>query len=317
VGGSHGNLHRTAKIYSHARRRGSAAACSACAAKAREHAPCRDNIRHGRKLEALRQRLQDLGWIEGRNIRIECWWAGDDPGRIRSYAAELVKLKPAVIVCQSGLALPALQRETNTIPIVFTVIVDPLATGFVTSLAHSGGNITGVANAELVTAEKMLEALTEIAPNIDRMTVILNFDQAPQIGMLRAIEDKAPKLRVTVMPAGVRDATDVAQAIEKVAQTANTGMIVLPNPITYRHRDLIIRLSTRYLIPAAYRYRYFVAAGGLVSYGERLDDTFRGAASYVHRILMGEKASDLPVQLPTRLEHGSWRQGMRKKPPIR
>ncbi len=220
-----------------------------------------DDLGHS-QLEALRQRLQDLGWIEGRNIRIECWWAGDDPGRIRSYAAELVKLKPAIIVCQSGLALPALQRETNTIPIVFTVIVDPLATGFVTSLAHSGGNITGVANAELATAEKMLEALTEIAPNIDRTTVILNFDQAAQIGMLRAIEDKAPKLRVTVTPAGVRDATDVARAIEKVAQTANTGLIVLPNTITYRHRDLIIRLSARYLIPAAYRYRYFVAAGG-------------------------------------------------------
>src|SRR5262249_35397298 len=208
-------------------------------------------------LKVFRQQLQNLGWIEGRDIRIECWWAGDDPGRIRFYAAELVKLKPAVIVCQSGLALPALQRETNTIPIVFTVVVDPLATRFVTNLTRPGGNITGFANAELATAEKMLEALKETAPNIDRTAGILNFDQAAQVGMLRAIEDEAPKRRVTVTPAGVRDATDVAQAIEKAAQTANTGLIVLPNPITYRYRDLIIRLSARYLIPAAYRYRHF------------------------------------------------------------
>src|SRR5262249_15333392 len=260
-----------------------------------------DDLGHSH-LEALRQRLQDLGWIEGRNIRIDCRWAGDDPGRVRDYAGELVKLKPAVIVCQSELALPALQRETSTIPIVFAVIVDPLATGFVTSLAHPGGNITGFANAELATAGKMLEVLEEIAPNIDRTTVILNLDQAPQVGMLRAIEDEAPKLGVAVTPAGVRDGTDVAQTIEKAAQTANTGLIVLPNLVSYRHRDRIIRLSARYLIPAVYRYRYFVAAGGLISYGERLDDTFREAASYVDRILKGEKPGDLPVQQQTRLE---------------
>ena len=253
-------------------------------------------------LKVFRQQLQNLGWIEGRDIRIECWWAGDDPGRIRFYAAELVKLKPTVIVCQSGLALPALQRETNTIPIVFTVIVDPLATRFVTNLTRPGSNITGFANAELATAEKMLEALKETAPNIDRTAVILNFDQAAQVGMLRAIEDESPKRRVTVTPASVRDATDVAQVIEKAAQTANTRLIVLPNPITYRYRDLIIRLSARYLIPAAYRYRHFVAAGGLVSCGEGLDDTFRGAASYVDLILKGEKPGDLPIQRPTGLE---------------
>ena len=260
-----------------------------------------DDLGHSH-LANFRQKLQELGWIEGRNIRIECQWAGDDPGRIRSYAAELVKLKPAVIICQSGLALSALQRETNTIPIVFTVIVDPLAIGFVTSLAHPGGNITGFASADLATAGKMLDVLKEIAPNMDRTTVILNFDQAPQVGMLRAIEDKAPKLRVTVTTASVRDATDVAQAIEKVAQTANTGLIVLPNPSTYRYRDRIIMRSAHYRIPVAYRYRYFVEAGGLVSYGERLDDNVRGAAFYVDRILKGEKPGDLPVQQSTGLE---------------
>src|SRR5262249_4992917 len=161
-------------------------------------------------------------------------------------------------------------------------------------------NITGFANAALATAGKMLEVLKEIAPDIDRTTVILNFDQAPQVVMLRAIKDEAPNLGVTVTSAGVRDGTDAAQASARAAEPANTGLIVLPNLISYRHRDRIITLSARYLIPTAYRYRYFVAAGGLVSYGERSDDTFREVASYVDRILKGEKPGDLPVQQQTR-----------------
>jgi len=253
-------------------------------------------------VNAFRERLRELGWIERGNIHIEYRWGADDPTRIRAYGAELVKLKPAVIVCQSGLTLPALQRETRSIPIVFTVITDPLASGYVTSLAHPGGNITGFANSQVGTEGKLLQILKEIAPGIDRTSVILNSEQAAQIAMLRAIQAAASGLGVPVVPIDVRNSTDFSEVIEKVAQTASSGLIVLPNPIVNRHRDLIITMSARYQVPTAYRYRYFVAAGGLVSYGERLEDEFRGAASYVDRILKGEKPGDLPIEQPTKLE---------------
>jgi putative ABC transport system substrate-binding protein len=251
---------------------------------------------------AFRQRLQELGWTEGHNISIDYRWGTDDPARIRSYAAELVKLKPDVIVAQSGLVLPALQQETRTIPIVFTQITDPLTSGYVASLAHPGGNITGFAASEFAAAGKMVEVLKEVAPNIDRVTVILNLQQPPQVGMLQAIQAVAPSVHIRVTAAGVRDAVDVERAINTLAHASSAGLIVLPNPITNRHRDLIITLAARHRLPSIYRYRHFVASGGLVSYGERPEDSFRGAASYVDRILRGDKPGDLPVQQPTKFE---------------
>jgi ABC-type uncharacterized transport system substrate-binding protein len=253
-------------------------------------------------LAAFRQRLQELGWSEGHNVRIDYRWGAADPARIRSHAAELVKLQPDVILSQSGLVLPALQQATRTIPIVFTNVTDPLASGYVASLARPGGNITGFTPSEFATAGKMLEVLKEVAPTIDRAAVILNFEQPPQIGMLRAIQDVATSLHMTVTPAGVRDATDIARAINALAQTSNAGLVVLPNPITEGHRDLVSVLAARHRLPAVYRYRHFVTSGGLISYGERPEEPFRGAASYVDRILKGEKPGDLPVQQPTKFE---------------
>jgi putative tryptophan/tyrosine transport system substrate-binding protein len=250
----------------------------------------------------FRQRLQELGWISGRNVQIDERWGADDSNRIQSYARELVSLKPDVIFCHSGLVLPHLQRETHTIPIVFVQVADPLAIGYVASLAHPGGNITGFALSEFSTGEKMLEVLKEVAPNIDRLAVILNLEQPAQVGVLRAIEGAAATLRVQISIIGAHDASQIERSIEDLAKRPNAGLIVLPNPITNRHRDLIIALAARHRLPAAYRYRYFVTDGGLISYGERPDDSFRGAASYVNRILRGEKVGDLPVQQPTKFE---------------
>ena len=220
----------------------------------------------------------------------------------RTYAAELVALKPDVILSQSGLVLPALQEATRSIPIVFTNVTDPLASGYVASLARPGGNITGFTPSEPATAGKMLEVLKDVAPTIDRATVIMNFAQPPQIGMLKAIQSVAPSLKVAVTSAGVRDAAEVEHAINALAKTSNSGLVVLPNPITESHRALISMLAVRHRLPAVYRYRHFVSSGGLVSYGERAEDAFIGAASYVDRILKGEKPGDLPVQQPTKFE---------------
>jgi putative ABC transport system substrate-binding protein len=250
----------------------------------------------------FRRRLQELGWIEGRNIRIDYRWGGADLERIRSQAAELIKLQPEVILSQSGLVLPELQQATRTIPIVFTNVTDPVSTGYVASLARPGGNITGFTPSEFATAGKMLEVLKEIAPAIERATVILNFDQPPQVGMLKAIQAVAQSLNMTTTPAGVRSVTDIERAIDAFAQTPNAGMVVLPNPITESHRAFISARAAQHRLPAVYRYRHFVMSGGLVSYGERPEDAFRSAASYVDRILKGERPRDLPVQQPTKFE---------------
>jgi putative tryptophan/tyrosine transport system substrate-binding protein len=257
----------------------------------------------GRSYVAVfRQRLQELGWIDGHNIQIDYRWGGDDVGRIRSQAVELVKLKPDVIVSQSGLTLPALQQATRTIPIVFTQVADPVASGYVASFARPDGNITGFAVSEFSTAGKMLEVLKEVAPAIDQVTVLFNLEQRPQVGQLEAIQSVAPSINVAVTPASVRGVPDIERAFDTLARTSNAGLIVLANAITVRHRDLIISLALRHRVPAAYRYRHYVAEGGLISYGERLEDLSRGAASYVDRILRGEKPGDLPVQQPTRFE---------------
>jgi putative ABC transport system substrate-binding protein len=247
----------------------------------------------------FQQTLQKLGWIEGRNARIDYRWGGGDSGRIRTQAKELVNLNPDVILVSTALALQPLIQETRSIPIVFTQIADPVSAGLVASLARPGGNITGFTVAEFSTFGKLLELLKEVAPHVTRAAVILHPDQRPQAGMFRAIEVVAPSLRVQVTATGVRDAAELGRAIDQFAREPNGGLVVLPNPVTDGNRGLIIAMAARHRLPAAYVFRHSVADGGLVSYGPDLADQFRQAATYVDRILRGEKPAELPVQQPT------------------
>jgi putative ABC transport system substrate-binding protein len=251
---------------------------------------------------AFREGLKELGWADGRNVRIDYRWGSADPTRIRTYAAELVGLKPDVIFADTSLGVAPLQRETRTIPIVFTRISDPVASGFVESLARPGGNVTGFTPREFAVAGKWLEMLKEIAPGINRVAVIFNPDQAPQIGMSRVIEGVAPLIGVRLTEAAVRDTAEIERSIGAFARESKGGLIVVPSPITDRHREQIIALAARHRLPAVYGYRYFSTDGGLISYGPDLIDQFRRAAAYVDRILKGEKPADLPVQAPTKYE---------------
>ena len=253
-------------------------------------------------MTAFRQALEKLGWAAGRNVRIDYRWGGAEPERIRTYAIELVGLKPDVILAVTAQALQPLQQVTSSIPIVFTQMGDPIGSGFVTSMAHPGGNITGFTPAEFSMQGKRLEMLKEVAPQITRVAVLFNPEQIPQAGMLRAVEAVAPSVGVQLTAAAVRDAAEIERAIDQFAREPNGGLIVLPSGPTIVHRDLILALAARYRLPAAYQYRQFVTAGGLMSYGNDLADQYRQAASYVDRILRGEKAGDLPVQAPTKFE---------------
>jgi putative ABC transport system substrate-binding protein len=253
-------------------------------------------------ITAFRQTLQKLGWTDGRNVRIDYRWGAADPERIRAHVKELVGLNPDVMLVSSTLALQPLLQETRSIPIVFTQVVDPVGAGLVASLARPGGNVTGFTVAEFSMFGKLLEVLKEAAPYVTRMAVILNPDQRPQTGILRAIEAAAPSFRVQVTAVGARDVAELERAIDQFAREPNAGLLVLPNPVTIGNRKLLIAMAARHRLPAAYPFRHFVEDGGLVSYGINLADQFRQAASYVDRILRGEKPAELPVQQPTKFE---------------
>jgi putative tryptophan/tyrosine transport system substrate-binding protein len=252
------------------------------------------------RIGLLRQELQKLGWTDGHNLRFEYRWSGVDPNRIRSDAVELVGLKPDVILASSDFVVTILKRETSTIPIVFTNITDPVGLGYVASVSHPGGNLTGFASFDYSLSGKMVEVLKETAPNISRVAVILNPEQPPLIEMAREIEAVAPSLGINVTTARVRNAAEIENAIETFAREPNGGLVVLPNPVVNINRQLIILLAARYRLPSIFRFRYYAVDGGLVSYGIDPDDYIRGAAIYVDRILRGEKPSELPVQQPSK-----------------
>jgi len=253
-------------------------------------------------MTAFRQALEKLGWAEGRNVRIDYRWGGAEPERIRTYAIELVRLKPDVILAVTAQALQPLQQVASTIPIVFIQIGDPIGSGFITSMAHPGGNITGFTPAEFSMQGKKLEMLKEMAPQITRVAVLFNPEQIPQAGMLRAVEVVAPSVGVQFTAAAVRDAAEIEHAIDRFAREPSGGLVVLPSGPTIVHRNLIVALAARYRLPAVYQYWQFVRDGGLMSYGNDLADQYRQAAAYVDRILRGEKPGDLPVQQPTKFE---------------
>jgi putative ABC transport system substrate-binding protein len=254
------------------------------------------------RLAAFRQGLQQLGWTDGRNVRLDIRWAAGDVDRFRKYAAELVALAPDVILSTGSPSAAALQQATRTVPIVFVTVVDPVGSGFVDSLARPGGNITGFTLFEYSISGKWLELLKEIAPSTTRVAVIRDPALAAGGGQFGAVQAVAPSVGIDVTPVNVRDAGEIERAIMAFAHFPNGGLIVTGSTLATVHRDLIVALAARKKLPAVYTERYFAAAGGLISYGPDIVDQYRRAASYVDRILKGEKPADLPVQAPTKYE---------------
>jgi putative ABC transport system substrate-binding protein len=251
---------------------------------------------------ALLQGLGEFGWTVGRNLGIEYCWGGGDPDRIRACAADIVALAPEAILGASTPVLAALREETQTIPIVFTGISDPVGVGFVASLARPGGNLTGFANFEPEMGGKWLQELKQAAPTVNRVAFILNPQNASWAGLFRAMETVAPRFGVAASAVDVRDAAEIERAITAFAGQSNGGLIVQPDAITSAHRRLIINLAAKFSLPAVYPFRFFVTDGGLMAYGVNVVDQFRSAASYIDRILRGTKPGDLPVQAPTKFE---------------
>jgi putative ABC transport system substrate-binding protein len=253
------------------------------------------------RIAAFLQGLQQLGWADGRNMRIDTRWATTDADDIRRHAAELAALAPDVLVAATGTVTAApLLQATRTVPIVFVQVIDPVGAGFVVSLARPGGNATGFTIYEYGMSGKWLELLKEIAPRMARAAVLRDPAIASGIGQFAAAQAVAPSLGVELSPVDVRDAGEIEHAVTAFARSSNGGLIVTASALATRHRDLIIALAARHRLPAVYSYRYMVAAGGLVSYGPDSIDQYRRAAGYVDRILKGEKPADLPVQAPTK-----------------
>jgi putative tryptophan/tyrosine transport system substrate-binding protein len=251
------------------------------------------------RLTAFLDGLQQLGWTDGRNVRIDTRWASD-VGANRG-AEELVALGPDVILASASLSVAALQRITGSVPIVFANVVDPVGAGFVASLARPGGNTTGFSAFEYSLSGKWLELLKEIAPGVERVAVLRDPTLAAGIGQFAAIQALAPaSLGGELTPIDVRDPGDLERAIGAFARQRNGGLIVTGSQSQLAHRDLIISLATRYRLPNVHAFRYYPAAGGLASYGPDPTDAHKRAAGYVDRILKGEKPADLPVQAPTR-----------------
>jgi ABC-type uncharacterized transport system substrate-binding protein len=253
------------------------------------------------RLAAVAQGLQQSGWTIGQNVRVDYRWSGGNADNISKYAAELVALAPDVILAHSSQAVAPLLQATRTVPIVFTAVSDPVAAGYVDSLARPGGNATGFLVWEYGIAAKWLELLKEIAPRVTRAAVLRETVVAGGPALFGVIQAAAPSLGVELRPVDVRDAGEIERAITAFAQGANGGLIVTGSIFAAVHRDLIITLAARYKLPAVYFGRHFIG-DGLISYGPDFVDQFRRAAGYVDRILKGEKPADLPVQAPTKYE---------------
>jgi putative ABC transport system substrate-binding protein len=253
-------------------------------------------------MATFRKGLAQLGWIDDGNLQIDSRWASGDADRSRRYAAELAALAPDVILASGGSIIPPLLQAARTVPIVFTVVADPVGSGFVDSLARPGGNITGFTNFDYSLSGKWLELLKQIAPGVKRAAILRDAATPGGTGQFGAIQAVAPSLRMEVRPVNVRDPAEISRAVSAFARSPNGGLIVTGSAPTIVHRNLIIALAAQHRLPAVYFERFFAVAGGLISYGPDLVDQHRQAAGYVHRILKGEKPADLPVQAPTKYE---------------
>jgi putative ABC transport system substrate-binding protein len=255
------------------------------------------------RVAALKHGLQELGWTDGRNIQIETRFAGADGDRIRAHAAELVALAPDVLIGQTTPVIRALRQATSFIPIVSAAVNDPVEQGFVSSLAHPGGNITGFTFIDFQMVGKWLEMLKEAVPGVSRATLMFNPDTSPYYYVyLRSFEAVPRSIAVEVTVAPVRDIGNVEEAIAKLGREPGNGLIVPPDAFTIVHHQLIMRLAQQHRLPAVYAFREYVAQGALMSYGPDPYDNFRRSASYVDRILKGARPGDLPVQQPTKFE---------------
>jgi putative ABC transport system substrate-binding protein len=254
-------------------------------------------------LKVFRDRLRELGWEEGRNVRLDYRWGDAKAERITGFASELVRLSPDILVAHSTPPTAALARETHQIPIVFLTVTDPVGQGLVASLARPGGNVTGFSVFEASLGAKWLQLLNEIAPDIRRAYIVFNPVTAPYYELyLRVIADQAASFTIEPIPVQVHDRAEIGQAIANAASQAGSGLFVLPDSSNVVHRDLIIQLAAQYRLPAIYYFRYFAKDGGLISYGPDELDLFRRTAGYVDRILRGSAPAGLPVQVPSKWE---------------
>jgi putative tryptophan/tyrosine transport system substrate-binding protein len=254
------------------------------------------------RLAAFHQGLQQLGWTVGRNVQIDYRWGAGDADRIRKFAAELVTLAPDVILAATSPSVAALQQTTHTLPIVFVQIADPVGAGFVAGLAQPGGNTTGFTSFEYTLGPKWLELLKEIAPRVTRAGLLRDASSVGAIGLFGAVRAAAPSMAMDSSPLSLRDAGEIESGIAAFAREPNGGLIVLGAAGSVVHREQIVTLAARYRLPAVYPDHLFVTTGGLISYGPDRIDQYRRAASYVDRILKGEKPADLPVQAPTKYQ---------------
>jgi putative ABC transport system substrate-binding protein len=260
-----------------------------------------DDTEFQARVGAFLQGLALLGWSIGRNVRIDIRWATANAADIRRHAAELAALAPDIILANGGSTVTPLLQVTRTVPIVFVTVTDPVGAGLVDSVARPGGNATGFMTAEFSIGGKWLELLKQIAPGVTRVAVLRNSTSAGP-ALFAVIQAMAPSLRVEVNPVNASDASDFERVVAAVARAPNAGLIVTSVAAATLHRDLIIMLAARHKLPAVYWERFFVAAGGLISYGPDVIDQYRQAAGYVDRIFKGEKPADLPVQAPTKYE---------------
>lgn len=254
------------------------------------------------RLQVFLRVLQELGWREGVNLRLDYRWSVDDPDRARTYAAELIALNPDVILVHGSPIMRQVQRVNRSVPVVFVSVADPVGGGFVTTLARPGGNSTGFTNLEYSLAGKWLELLKQIMPQLRRAAVIRNADEVSGGGQFGAIQALVPSLGVELLPIDPHDAGEIERSIVKFASQPDGGLIVTATALAAVHRQQIIALAAQYRLPTIYPYKFFVVDGGLLSYGPDTIDQYRRAAGYVDRILKGAKPADLPVQAPTNYE---------------
>jgi putative ABC transport system substrate-binding protein len=261
-----------------------------------------DNPEGQARLAAFLQGLQETGWAVGHNAQIDIRWGGGDAEQMRTQAVEMVTLAPDVIFASSNPILVPLRHATRTIPIVFAAVIEPVAAGFVESLARPGGNVTGFSSADYGVSTKWLEVLKDIAPRVTRVAVLYNPSNPGALPQFTAISVAASLLRIELSPAAVRDKDEIERAVAAFARIPNGGLIVTRTTEVLTHYGLIVTLAARHVLPTVYPLRSFVAHGGLISYGNDVVADYRRAASYVDRILRGEKPTDLPVQTPTKFE---------------
>jgi len=261
-----------------------------------------DDPEHKTRDAAFLQGLGELGWIVGRNLRIDYRWGAGDYERFRAMAAELIELNPDVILAQGSSTVTALQKTSGTVPIVFANVTDPVGSSLVATMARPGGNATGFVTTEFGFSAKWLELLKELAPRVTRVAVLRSSAVASQIALFGGIQSVAPALGVELRPIDTRDAGEIERAVAAFAGEPNGGLIAASGSGVLLHRELIVALAARYRLPAVYAYRSHVVSGGLASYGPDSIDQFRRAAQYVDRILKGERPADLPVQAPIKYE---------------